>query len=37
VDFDTLQRTVKMSGHWFRRVIAENGFALQTYYVEPDL
>jgi beta-glucosidase len=37
VDFDNLQRTVKMSGEWYRQVIANHGFTPGTYYVEPDL
>ncbi len=37
VDFDNLQRTVKISGEWYRRVIASHGFTPQTFYVEPDL
>ncbi len=34
VDFDSLKRTVKDSGEWYRRVIAKNGFAPKTYYQE---
>lgn len=26
VDYDTLKRTVKASGYWFRDVMATNGF-----------
>jgi beta-glucosidase len=37
VDFDTLLRTVKLSGEWYRQVIANNGFSPKTFYVEPDL
>lgn len=34
VDFETQKRTVKNSGRWFSRTIAENGFELQDYYRE---
>lgn len=30
VDFDTLERTVKESGHWYAEVIAKNGFDPQA-------
>jgi len=37
VDLDNLQRVVKMSGEWYRRVISGNGFSPKTFYIEPDL
>jgi len=37
VDFDTLKRTVKLSGEWYRQVISSNGFAPKAFYIEPDL
>ena len=37
VDFDSLKRTVKLSGEWYRQVISSNGFAPKAFYIEPDL
>jgi beta-glucosidase len=28
VDYETLERTIKESGHWYAEVIRNNGFSL---------
>jgi beta-glucosidase len=34
IDFETRQRTIKNSGHWYRNIIANNGFTPMTYHLD---
>jgi beta-glucosidase len=37
VDFDSQERYIKASGHWYRQVITQNGLIPACYYSEPKI